>query len=159
MPSPRYWREIPSRYRLEASKCAACGKVSYPLRRVCPGCRSEEHETIKLSHAARVITSTVVHVPPGDFLMEAPYALAVVETPEGARMMIQVVDCDPAEVVAGLVVNLEFRLIRKEGKGGILCYGHKGVPAVMAGREPDVESRTEEARETPAEEPAEVAHA
>jgi hypothetical protein len=25
-------------------------------------------------------------------------------------------------------VSLEFRLIRKEGNSGILCYGHKGVP-------------------------------
>jgi hypothetical protein len=25
-------------------------------------------------------------------------------------------------------VTLEFRLIRKEGHGGILCYGHKAVP-------------------------------
>jgi uncharacterized OB-fold protein len=60
--------------------------------------------------------------------MEAPYAMAVVETPEGARMMIQVVDCDPATVLPGLEVELEFRLIRKEGLSGILCYGHKGVP-------------------------------
>jgi hypothetical protein len=26
-------------------------------------------------------------------------------------------------------VDLEFRLIRREGHGGILCYGYKGVPA------------------------------
>jgi hypothetical protein len=25
-------------------------------------------------------------------------------------------------------VSLEFRLIRKEGQSGILCYGHKAVP-------------------------------
>ena len=43
--------------------------------------------------------------------------------------MVQVVDCDPEKVVQGLEVDLEFRLIRKEGHGGILCYGHKAVPA------------------------------
>ena len=26
-------------------------------------------------------------------------------------------------------VALEFRLLRREGLSGILCYGHKGVPA------------------------------
>ena len=128
MPSPRYWREIPSRYRLEASRCE-CGRVSYPPRAVCPGCRATDAEIIKLSHSGRVVTYTIVHVPPDDFLMEAPYALAVVETPEGARMMIQVVDCDPESVQVGMPVDLEFRLIRKEGKGGILCYGHKAVPS------------------------------
>ena len=60
--------------------------------------------------------------------MEAPYVLAIVETPEGARMMVQVADCDPASVEAGMLVALEFRLIRREGLSGILCYGHKGVP-------------------------------
>ena len=128
MPSPRYHREIPARYRLEAGKCASCGKVCYPARMVCPECRGEGMEKINLTPKGTVVTSTVVHVPPDEFLNEAPYAMAVVETPEGARFMTQVVDCDPSTVGPGLEVDLEFRLIRKEGNSGILCYGHKGVP-------------------------------
>ncbi|MGD2217778.1 MAG: Zn-ribbon domain-containing OB-fold protein [Gemmatimonadales bacterium] len=128
MPSPRYTREIPSRYRLEAGRCKGCGKVTYPARLICPSCRGEEIETVKLSPRGKVITSTVIHVPPDDFLMEAPYAMAIVETPEGARLMTQVVDCEPSTVLPGLEVSLQFRLIRKEGKSGILCYGHKAVP-------------------------------
>ena len=128
MPSPRYAREIPTRYRLEASRCNGCGKVVYPTRLICPACRGRDFEKMTLSRKGKVITSTVVHVPPDDFLMEAPYAMAIVETPEGARFMTQVVDCDPATVLPGMDVNLEFRLIRREGNSGILCYGHKGVP-------------------------------
>ena len=129
MPSPRYWREIPSRYRLEASRCRGCGKVSYPARAVCPSCRGREVEETRLTRSGTVITSTVVHIAPAAFQMEAPYAVAVVETPEGARLMAQVTDCDPAEVRPGMKVTLEFRLISREGHGGILCYGHKAVPA------------------------------
>ena len=129
MPSPRYWREIPSRYRLEAGRCRGCGKVAYPTRRVCPACRGREWDRTALSRTATVVTSTVVHVAPTDLLMEAPYAMALVETPEGARLAMQIVDCDPARVVPGMPVNLEFRLIRREGREGILCYGYKGVPA------------------------------
>lgn len=128
MPSPRYHREIPARFRLEAGKCAGCGRVSYPARKVCPACRGQEMEAVKLSPKGTVVTSTVIHVPPDDFLNEAPYAMAVLETAEGARFMTQVVDCDPSTVLPGMEVDLEFRLIRKEGKSGILCYGHKGVP-------------------------------
>ena len=129
MPSPRYHREIPNRYRLEAGRCGGCGKVTYPIRRVCPSCRGTEWETITLSRSGTVVTSTVIHVAPDEFMMEAPYAMAIIETPEGARMMAQVVDCDPADVGPGMEVSLEFRLIRKEGHGGILCYGHKAVPS------------------------------
>jgi uncharacterized OB-fold protein len=84
---------------------------------------------MKLSPRGTVVTSTVIHVAPDEFLNEAPYAMAVIETSEGARLMTQVVDCDPSTVLPGMEVDLEFRLIRKEGRSGILCYGHKGVPS------------------------------
>ena len=128
MPSPRYWREVPNRYRLEACRCTGCGKVSFPVRRFCPDCRSQDMEALELTRRGKVVTSTVVRVAPDDLIMEAPYAVAVLETPEGARLMAQVVDCDPESVVPGMDVSLEFRLIRKEGAAGIRCYGHKGVP-------------------------------
>ena len=129
MPSPRYWREIPNRYRLEGARCRDCDKVTYPARRLCPGCRGDHLDRMNLSPKGKVVTSTVIHVAPDDFQMEAPYAMAIIETPEGARMMTQVVDCDPADVKPGMNVDLEFRLIGREGRGGILRYGHKGVPA------------------------------
>ena len=129
MPSPRYWREVPTRFRLEAARCKACGAITFPVRRACSKCRGEELETTELSRKGTVVTSTVVHVAPADFVMEAPYAVAVVETPEGARMMMQVVDCDGSDVKPGMQVDFEFRKIRKEGHGGILCYGFKAVPA------------------------------
>ncbi len=86
-------------------------------------------EGLQLSPEGRVITSTVIHVPPDEFASEAPYVVAIVETPERARLMVQLVDCEPEEVRPGLEVGLEFRRIRREGHGGILCYGHKAVPA------------------------------
>lgn len=129
MPSPRYWREIPSRFRLEASRCRACGKTAFPPRRVCPACRGREWDAQALTWKGRVVTSTVVRVPPTDMQFEAPFAMAIVETPEGARLMTQVVDCDPESVLPGIEVDLVFRRIRREGKSGILCYGFKGVPA------------------------------
>jgi len=129
MPSPRYWREIPNRFRLEAVRCRTCGKVSFPARALCPGCRGNDFEQIHLSREGTVITSTVLSVAPDEFAMETPYAMAIVETPEGARLMAQLVDCEPEDVKPGLAVALEFRLIRQEGHGGILCYGHKAVPA------------------------------
>jgi uncharacterized OB-fold protein len=120
---------MPARYRLEGVRCSACGKVIYPARRVCPACRGQALEPATLERRGRVVTSTVVRVAPDDLVMEAPYAMAVIETPAGVRFMAQVVDCDPEAVVPGLEVALEFRLIRKEGHGGIRCYGHKAVPS------------------------------
>lgn len=129
MPSPRYWREVPSRFRLEAARCTACGAVAYPPRRICSACRKTEMEPTTLSRSGKVVTSTVIHVAPTDLQMEAPYAMAIIETPERVRLTAQVVDCDPQEIRPGMQVRLEFRRIRREGHGGILCYGCKAVPA------------------------------
>lgn len=131
MPSPRYWREVPTRFRLEAAKCKGCGTVNFPVRQVCSSCRGTESEPTALSRKGKVITYTVVHVAPDDFAMEAPYAMAVIETPEGARLMLQIADCDTADVKAGMDVAFEFRKIRREGASGILCYGFKAVPAEL----------------------------
>ena len=128
MPSPRYWREIPGRFRLEAVRCRGCGRTTYPARHHCPGCRGTDLESVRLSRSGTVVTATVVRVAPDDLQMEAPYALAVIETPEHVRLMAQVVDCDPVAVGPGTEVSLEFRLVRREGRTGILCYGHKAVP-------------------------------
>lgn len=128
MPSPRYWREKPSRFRFEAGRCKGCGKVVFPKRKICPACRGRDFEELNLERKGKVVTKTVIHVPPDDFMMEAPYVMAVIESPEGARYTAQIADCDPSEVRPGMEVDLEFRLIRKEGHSGILCYGHKGVP-------------------------------
>jgi uncharacterized protein len=129
MPSPRYWREVPNRFRLEAGRCRRCGKVAFPARRICPACRGTEWEKTTLSRKGKVVTSTVVDIPPTEFQMEAPYAVAIIETPEGARLTAQVVDCDPVTVAPGMDVEFVFRKIRREGHGGIICYGFKAVPA------------------------------
>ncbi len=129
MPSPRYWREVPTRFRLEAAKCKGCGAVNYPVRQVCSSCRGKDLEPTALSRKGKVVTSTVVHVAPDDFMMEAPYAMAIIETPERVRLMLQVADCDPSQVKPGMEVDFEFRKIRSEGHSGILCYGFKAVPA------------------------------
>jgi uncharacterized OB-fold protein len=119
---------MPARFRLEASKCGSCGKVAYPARFACPSCRSHGCEKLRLTPKGKVITSTVVRVPADDLAMEAPFAVALVETPEKVRLMMQVADCDPTTVEAGTEVAFQFRRIRKEGHGGILCYGYKAVP-------------------------------
>lgn len=128
MPSARYTREIPQRYRLEAGKCSACGKMYYPPRRVCP-CGGREFETVTLPDAGKVVTYTIIRVGPSDFTDEVPYGLGIVELDGGVRLMAQIVDVPLEDIKTGMPVRLEFRKIYQEGEAGIICYGHKAVPA------------------------------
>jgi hypothetical protein len=124
----RYWREIPQRYRLEANKCKKCGYISFPPRIVCPQCQNREFEETKLAEKGKVLTFTVIRVPPHQFVDQAPYAVGIVELDDGVKLTGQIVDCDFEDLKIGKRVKIEFRKIFDEGEAGILCYGYKFVP-------------------------------
>ncbi len=124
---PRYTREIPQRYRLEAGKCKKCGYLAFPPRVVCPECGNRRFVTVRLKPAGTILTYTVIHVAEDNFAAETPFAVGVVETDDGARLTAQIVDCKPEEIEIGKRVNLILRRIRKEGHAGILQYGYKAV--------------------------------
>jgi uncharacterized OB-fold protein len=129
MPTPsRYWREIPQRYRLEAAKCKSCGRLFFPPRVVCPECGSRAFETTMLAGAGRLLTYTIIRVPPQPFEDQAPYAVGIAEMDDGVKLTAQVVDCDFSDLKVGLRVALEFRRVYEEGEAGVIYYGYKFVP-------------------------------
>ena len=125
----RVAREFPSRYRLEAARCDVCGAVAFPARAVCASCRGTAFTPFVLAPEGKVVTFTVIHVPPAEFKQQAPYVLAVVEMADGVRLTCQVADVQPAAVATGMPVRLEFRRIQEDGEAGVIAYGHKAVPA------------------------------
>ena len=124
---PRYTREIPQRYRLEAGKCDECGYLAFPPRLVCPGCGSKEFEQVNLTPAGTILSYTVVHVAADNFADQTPFAVGIIETDDGARMTAQIVDCGFDELEIGKRVRLMIRCIQREGHGGVLQYGYKAV--------------------------------
>ena len=127
MISPRYHREVPQRYRLEAGKCKQCGNISFPPRLVCPKCKSKTFENVKLSREGKILTFTIIRVGPDKFSKETPYVVAIIELNDGVRLTAQVADCDVDKVEIGNKVKLIFRKIQDEGKSGLHCYGYKAL--------------------------------
>ena len=125
MPSPRYTREIPQRYRLESAVCDGCGKILFPPRPVCPACGGDTFSADRLPETGTVATFTVIHVAPDAFAQETPYAVGVVELENGVRVTGQIVDCVPDEIDIGRPVRIVFRKIQEEGDSGLICYGYK----------------------------------
>jgi uncharacterized OB-fold protein len=129
MPTPsRYWREIPQRYRLEAKKCKKCGIVLFPPRLICPECKAREFEDTKLAEKGKILTYTIIRVPPHQFVDQAPFAVGIAELDDGVKLTGQIVDCDFEDLKIGQRVKIEFRKIYDEGEAGIICYGYKFVP-------------------------------
>lgn len=124
---PRYTREIPQRFRLEAAECTGCGKILFPPRRICPDCSGVTFKTRMLAREGKILTYTIIRVAAEPFELQTPYAVGIIETPEGVRLTAQIVDCDFTDLAAGKEVRLVLRRIQKEGHAGILQYGYKAV--------------------------------
>jgi len=124
----RAWREYPRRYRYEAAVCKKCGKWHFPPRLVCDACQGREFETKAMQRTGKILTHTIIRVPPKPFADQAPYAVAVVEMDDGPRITTQVVGWQPGQLAVGQRVKLEFRKIYSDGEAGCIHYGYKAVP-------------------------------
>lgn len=131
MISPRYHREIPQRYRLEAGQCTDCGEIHFPPRAVCRKCGGRSAKTIALPTRGKVVTHTVCWIPPAEFDNQKPYVNAVVELTNGTRLTCMVCEAPPDEVKVGTPVELVFRKLQNEPVWEVIQYGYKA--RVIAG--------------------------
>lgn len=128
MSVPRYWREIPYRYRLTGSSCKKCGKVHFPPSKICRRCGSKELEDCKLPEKGKVLTYTVIRTPPKGYEHYAPYVVGIIELKNKVKIISQITDVAPEEVKIGMEVEATFRKVREDGEDGIVMYGYKFRP-------------------------------
>jgi acetyl-CoA acetyltransferase/uncharacterized OB-fold protein len=94
---------------LRICRCADCGRLFHPPLPTCPSCRGRDVALAPTSGKAIVVGFSVDHqtwlpaFPP-------PYVVAIVALAEddGARLMTNIVGCDPAEVHIGMRVQVCF---------------------------------------------------
>ncbi len=123
---PSVWRHIPERYSLLGSHCETCGKDYFPQRLVCATCRRKGKIVQKLMpREGKIASYTLVHAAPAGFELEAPYFLAIIELPNGVRLLTQVVDSDASTIAIGAPARMVFRKISEDGKQGAIAYGYK----------------------------------
>ena len=126
----RTWRHIQQRYNLVGSKCMNCGRVFFPSRVICPDCRRKgKIESFKFSGKGKIYSFSVVRTPTDDFKKLSPYAVAIIELEEGAKLTAQLVDCDVDKLKIGESVEMVFRKIREDGQDGVISYGFKFKPS------------------------------
>jgi uncharacterized OB-fold protein len=87
--------------------CSECDRVVWYPREICPACASSSIDWRPASGRGEVYAVSVHHLPgPGRDPSELPYAVALVALPEGARLMSNVVNCEPDRVVVGMPVRV-----------------------------------------------------
>ncbi|MDL2268684.1 hypothetical protein LJC71_04390 [Desulfosarcina sp. OttesenSCG-928-A07] len=103
------WREGDSMLRCHASKCRACGCVSFPIQRICPQCRSkDDFDITRLSdQKGKIFTFTRDNIAGRS---DDPIVVqTVAEFDEGVRFYGLMTDCDPSQIELDQMVELTFR--------------------------------------------------
>lgn len=122
---PLYWRLQNSRYTLTGTRCKTCRTAYFPPKDFCPGCRRKgKIEPMGFSGLGRILSYTVIRIPPEGFDLYTPYAVAIIELDEGSRISGQIIG-NPDDVKIGQRVTPTFRKIHEDSKDGLIQYGIK----------------------------------
>jgi uncharacterized OB-fold protein len=105
--------------RLVVPRCKDCGTFRLPPMPICYRCQSDASEWVELPGTGTVYTYMVVHHPLHPDLAEVcPYVSGVVELDgtqgEGARMLVNIIDCEPEEIAIGTRVEIVFEHVNEE---------------------------------------------
>lgn len=106
---------------LAGTACGSCAEVTLGHVDLCPNCGSDQTKHIRLSDEGKVWTYTVArHKPPGDYRGPEPfqpYGYALVELPEGLRVVTRI-DCDVETIRVGMPVTFT-PYLRYDKDGGL----------------------------------------
>jgi uncharacterized OB-fold protein len=97
--------------------CNKCGKSQYPYRAMCCHCWSSDTRDVAAGGSGSVWSYSVVQRSRTEpFSSWVPYVVAVIELPEGVKVVSNVVGCDPAAVSIGMPVRLAFASAGERGR-------------------------------------------
>ncbi len=101
--------------QLLLQRCTACAAWRYPPAPVCPRCASTVAAWTLTSHTGQVHSFVIYRraFHPA-YVAEVPYAVALVELDEGARMLFRIVDCPPETLTIGARGEIRFMRLTDE---------------------------------------------
>jgi uncharacterized protein len=105
--------------RLSVPKCTQCGTFRMPPSPFCFQCQSRDYDYVDLPGTGAIYSFTVVRHPlHPDLAGACPYVSGTVELDgtqgAGARMLVNIIDCDPDSVRIGDRVEIIFEHVNDE---------------------------------------------
>lgn len=97
--------------RLQGSRCRSCGEVFLGIHKGCENCQGDDLESVVLSNRGKLYSYTVIrNRPPGNYVGSepfVPFAVGLVELPEGLRILSPLTDCD----IDALEIDTDLELV------------------------------------------------
>lgn len=104
-PETRHFWEGTRQGELRLQRCNACERSYFPPRPFCPHCNADDVTVYAASGRGKLHSYVISHRPAPGFT--PPYAIAVVETQEGPRLMSNIVECPQTPEALQLDMDLE----------------------------------------------------
>ena len=118
--------------RLRSARCNSCGTYFFPEYHAQhrPGCSREVVENVLLSKVGKLASYTIqYYMPPPPFKTQddiTPYAIGLVEFPEGIQVAGLMVGCEPDELKVGLEVETTtFTLYQDDEGRDVVTWGFR----------------------------------
>jgi uncharacterized protein len=92
---------------LRIQRCGACGSLRHPPGPMCPACGATSPDHVVAGGGGEVYSYVVHHHPPMPG-RELPFVVALVELPEGVRVLGELLDVAPEDVRVGMPVEVTF---------------------------------------------------
>jgi len=113
LPQPQPWSrpfwDAAREGRLVYKACLDCGHVDHPPYLYCTACNGDRSEWRAAAGKATLVAYAVnTYGVPAAFIEDLPYVLAIVQLPEGPRMISNIVGCDPTTLRNGMSLEVVF---------------------------------------------------
>jgi len=88
---------------LEWKKCNNCGFLQYKTHLRCLKCKSDNFSIVGVSGEGRLLTFTILTVPPAEFRNRDSYALGLVEFENGIKLIGQITNQENLRIGMSLI--------------------------------------------------------
>lgn len=113
---------------LLGSRCSECGAYYFPQRQICIACGRNGLDEAELSPRGKVWTYTIARQTPPGSLVEAPYAVAIVELLEKVAIRAVLTDVDLESVKVGMDVEITLVKMKEDEEGNdVVSYKFRPV--------------------------------
>jgi uncharacterized OB-fold protein len=125
-----FWQGT-SEHKLKIQQCSDCGTHRWPPRVTCRSCRSTAVDWVEVAPRGTLFTYTTVGRATAKGFSKVPYTVGFValEAPAGIRVIGNVIDVEPSDLVIGMALKGRFT---KAGANGEMTLIHWAPPSAGA---------------------------
>ncbi len=102
-----------ARHELRIQRCGECGVLRHPPGPMCLACGGAKPDYVVAAGTGEIYSYVVHHHPPVPG-RQVPFVVALVQLPEGVRMVGELLGAGPEQVRIGMPVRVEFVRVDEE---------------------------------------------